>query len=128
MAKQNNKYRITDESHPRYGEKFRGIPTTELSVIDVKTKEFFDMSQVEKIGDAHAVYGGMYIGRLGVFLFAREYTQYHTLQFGLAVDHIKHDDAYLDIELKIAVAGVGIRFTWLAKSNWAVLKHIKRKK
>lgn len=126
MATKFDKYRVVDENHPNYGKRFRGMATPDLQVIDTKTGDFYTISQVELMNDVHAAYGGVYFGRFGVFLFAREYLQYHSLQFGLAVDHIKHDDAYLDIELKIAVAGVGIRFTWLAKSNWDILKRRRK--
>lgn len=112
-----NKYRIVDKSHPRYGKKFKGMPTAELCVVDVKTNEYFDISQVQMI-DQHAGYFGAYFGRLGLFLFGREYIKYHSLQFGLAIDHIKHDDMYLDIELRIAIVGIGIRFTWLSKRKY----------
>lgn len=110
------KYRITDTSHPRCGKKFRGFPTTEMTVVDSKTGDIFEQSQVEQVGDAHAAYIGFHIGRVGVFLFAREYVKYHTLQFGLAIDAVKYDDAYLDIELRIAVVGIGVRFVLREKT------------
>lgn len=113
-----NKYRIVDAKHPNYKKKFKGMPTANLGVIDVKTGEEFDISQVELIPEKHAVYFGMYLGRLGLFLFGREYIKYHSLQFGLAIDHIKHDDAYLDIELKFLMFGIGLRFTCLSKRNY----------
>lgn len=113
-----NKYRIIDANNPRCGKKFKGIPTADLGVIDLEEGEEFDMSQVELIPEKHAAYFGIYLGRLGLFLFGREYIKYHSLQFGLAVDHIKHDDAYLDIELKFLMFGIGIRFTWLSRQNY----------
>lgn len=67
--------------------------------------------------DKHAVYCGLHIGRFGTFLFAREYIKYHSYQFGICVDFINSGDAYLDVEIRIACFGIGIRFVWQKLAN-----------
>lgn len=65
----------------------------------------------------HAIYLGIHGKRYGAFLFAREYWQYHSLQFGISIDAImaKGNDKYIDVELRIVCFAIGIRFVKLAK-------------
>lgn len=65
--------------------------------------------------EKHSIYSGFHFMRFGFFLFAREYIKFNSYQFGLAIDWIKYDDAYLDIEFRLACFGVGIRFVLLNK-------------
>lgn len=110
-----NKYRVIDENHKNFGKKIKAVPNGLLQYVDVKTGETYDIKQVAVIPDAHAVYGGIRGNHFGVFLFAREYWQYRSFQFGISFDAIgaKGGDKYFDIELRIACFGVGIRFVSL---------------
>lgn len=65
-------------------------------------------------GDVHTAQIGFHIGRVGVYLYAREYWQYRSWQFGVSIDAI-NDDRYLDVELKAFCFGVGIRFIWIKR-------------
>lgn len=51
--------------------------------------------------DKHTVQTGIHVGRLGVYVYAREYWQYHSWQFGVSIDAINGYDRYVDIEAKI---------------------------
>lgn len=110
-----NKYRVIDERHPNFGKKIKAIPNDRLQYVDVKTGETYELEQVTIIPDAHAVYGGIHGKHFGVFLFGREYWQFHSFQLGASIDAItpKDGDKYLDIELRVACFGVGIRFVKL---------------
>lgn len=111
MAKA-NKYRIIDDAHPKYGKKIKAIPNDRLQYIDIKTGDIYEMEQLEYLPDYHAGYIGIHGKRFGVFLFGREYWQYHSFQFGLSIDAItpKDNDKYLDIEIRLFFIGFGIRF------------------
>lgn len=55
--------------------------------------------------DKHTVQTGIHVGRVGVYVYAREYWQYHSWQFGVSIDAI-NDDRYVDIEAKILFVGL----------------------
>lgn len=38
--------------------------------------------------DKHTVQTGIHVGRVGVYVYAREYWQYHSWQFGVSIDAI----------------------------------------
>lgn len=63
--------------------------------------------------DKHTVQTGIHVGRVGVYVYAREYWQYHSWQFGVSIDAI--NDRYVDIEAKILFVGIGIRFIWIKR-------------
>lgn len=64
--------------------------------------------------DKHTVQTGIHVGRVGVYVYAREYWQYHSWQFGVSIDAV-NDDRYVDIEAKILFFGIGIRFIWIKR-------------
>lgn len=65
--------------------------------------------------DKHTVQTGIYVGRVGVYVYAREYWLYHSWQFGVSIDAINGYDRYVDIEAKILFVGIGIRFIWIKR-------------
>ena len=65
--------------------------------------------------DKHTVQTGIHVGRVGVYVYAREYLQYHSWQFGVSIDAINGYDRYVDIEAKILFVGIGIRFIWIKR-------------
>lgn len=64
--------------------------------------------------DKHAVQTGIHVGRVGVYVYAREYWQYHSWQLGVSIDAI-NDDRYVDIEVKILFVSIGILFIWIKR-------------
>lgn len=65
--------------------------------------------------DKHTVQTGIHVGRVGVYVYAREYWQYHSWLFGVSIDTINGYDRYVDIEAKILFVGIGIRFIWIKR-------------
>lgn len=65
--------------------------------------------------DKHTVQTGIHVGRVGVYVYAREYWQCHSWQFGVSIDAINGYDRYVDIEAKILFVGIGIRFIWIKR-------------
>lgn len=65
--------------------------------------------------DKHTVQTGIHVGRVGVYVYAREYWQNHSWQFGVSIDAINGYDRYVDIEAKILFVGIGIRFIWIKR-------------
>lgn len=65
--------------------------------------------------DKHTVQTGIHVGRVGVYVYAREYWQYHSWQFGVSIDAINGYYRYVDIEAKILFVGIGIRFIWIKR-------------
>ena len=65
--------------------------------------------------DKHTAQIGGHIGRVGVYLYAREYWKYKSWQFGLSVDAVNGYDRYVDIGAKILFVGIGIRFIWIKR-------------
>lgn len=65
--------------------------------------------------DKHTVQTGIHVGRVGVYVYAREYWQYSCWQFGVSIDAINGYDRYVDIEAKILFVGIGIRFIWIKR-------------
>jgi hypothetical protein len=65
--------------------------------------------------DKHTVTTGIHVGRVGVYVYAREYWQYNSWQFGISIDAINGYDRYVDIEAKILFVGIGIRFIWIKR-------------
>lgn len=109
------KYKVVDKRHINYGKIIKAIPDDNLVFTDIKTGETYDIGQLSQVPEKHAVYGGLHIGRFGLFLFGREYFKYHSFQFGVSFDLIHSGDVYFDIEARIACFGFGIRFVWLEK-------------
>lgn len=65
--------------------------------------------------DKHTGQTGIHVGWVGVYVYAREYWQYHNWQFGVSIDAINGYDRYVDIEAKILFVGIGIRFIWIKR-------------
>lgn len=65
----------------------------------------------------HTAQIGAHVGRVGVYLYAREYWKYKSWQFGVSVDAVNGYDHYTDVELKILCFGVGIRFIWIKRKS-----------
>nr|DAD92991.1 MAG TPA: hypothetical protein [Siphoviridae sp. ctrok7] len=65
--------------------------------------------------DNHTAQIGGHVGRVGVYLYAREYWKYKSFQFGLSIDAVNGYDRYVDIEAKILFVGIGIRFIWIKR-------------
>lgn len=65
--------------------------------------------------DKHTVQTGIHVGRVGVYVYAREYWQYNSWQFGVSIDAINGYDRFVDIEAKILFVGIGIRFIWIKR-------------
>ena len=63
--------------------------------------------------DNHTAQIGGHVGRVGVYLYAREYWKYKSFQFGLSIDAVNGYGRYVDIEAKILFVGIGIRFIWI---------------
>lgn len=113
-ANKARKYRVVDNSLTNYGKIIKARENNCGSeLVDIKTGVSYQHSQLEQI-EHHAVYGGITLGRFGLFLFAREYLKYRTIQFGLGIDYISATDKMLDIELKFLFFGIGIRFIKIA--------------
>lgn len=110
-----SKYKVIATGHANFGKTIKAIPDniTMGLFTDVKTGEQYTEFELRKIPEKHAVYGGLHIGRFGLFLFARDYVKYHSYQFGVGVDFINSADTYLDIEARVACFGIGIRFVWI---------------
>lgn len=117
MENQAQKYKIIDPKSKDFGKKIKALPNELLSYVDVKTGKVYDINQLQKLPERHAFYGGVKMGRFGVFIFGREYWRYRTFQFGLSVDWIRGADTYLDIEAHAFCFGFGVRFVWIAKVN-----------
>lgn len=66
-------------------------------------------------GDVHTAQIGFHIGRVGVYVYVREYWKYKSWQFGVSIDAINSYDRYVDIEAKILFVGIGIRFIWIKR-------------
>lgn len=67
--------------------------------------------------DKHTAQIGAHVGRVGVYLYAREYWKYKSWQFGVSVDAVNGYDRYVDVEMKILFFGVGIRFILIKRKN-----------
>jgi len=67
--------------------------------------------------DKHTAQIGAHVGRVGVYLYAREYWKYKSWQFGVSVDAVNGYDRYVDVEMKILFFSVGIRFIWIKRKN-----------
>ena len=65
--------------------------------------------------DKHTVQTGIQVGRVGVYVYAREYWQNQSWQFVVSIDAINGYDRYVDIEAKILFVGIGIRFIWIKR-------------
>lgn len=65
--------------------------------------------------DNHTAQIGGHVGRVGVYLYAREYWKYKSFQFGLSIDAVNGYNRYVDIEAKILFVGIGIRFIWIKR-------------
>lgn len=67
--------------------------------------------------DKHTAQIGGHVGRVGVYLYAREYWKYKSwfIVPGVSVDAVNGYDCYVDIEAKILFVGIGIRFIWIKR-------------
>lgn len=67
----------------------------------------------------HMAQIGFHIGRVGLFLYGREYLKYNSwfIVPGVTVDAVNGYDRYLDVELKALFVGVGIRFIWIKRKG-----------
>ena len=76
--------------------------------------------------DNHTAQIGGHVGRVGVYLYAREYWKYKSWFVfpGVTIDAINGYDAYLDVELKVLFLGFGIRFIWRKKKNRKIKRNI----
>lgn len=110
-----SRYKVVSKANANFGKTIMAVPDTMGLFTDVKTGEQYADYELRRIPEKHAVYGGLHIGRFGLFLFAREYIKYHSYQFGVGIDLINSGDAYLDIEARVACFGIGIRFVWIKK-------------
>lgn len=107
------RYKIINPKSPNFGKKIKAVKDAPYWYIDVKTGAQYEASELREIPEKHAVYGGLHIGRFGLFLFGREYIKYHSYQFGVCIDFINFGDTYLDIEARVACFGIGLRFVWI---------------
>lgn len=57
-------------------------------------------------GDVHTAQIGFHIGRVGVYVYAREYWQYHSWQFGVSIDAINGYDRYLILRRKYCLSAL----------------------
>lgn len=87
----------------------------QLKYKNVKTGEIYDIGDLEIIPEKHTSAWGFHIKRFGVYFFAREYWKYKSFQFGISFDILNGKDNALDVELKFACFGIGIRFIILTK-------------
>ena len=69
--------------------------------------------------DKHTAQIGAHVGRVGIYLYAREYLKYNSwfIVPGVSVDAVNGYDRYVDVELKLLFIGVGIRFIWIKRKN-----------
>jgi hypothetical protein len=69
--------------------------------------------------DKHTAQIGLHAGRVGVYIYAREYLKYNSWFVfpGVSVDAVNGYDRYVDVELKFLFVGVGIRFIWIKRKN-----------
>lgn len=119
MKTKPNRYRVIDYKNKNYGKRIKAIPCEDvpLSYVDIETGEIYGIAQLQSIPDRHAAYLGIHAGRVGVFLFGREYWQYKSFQFGISFDWIDGTDRYFDIELRFVCFGIGIRFVTTPKKE-----------
>lgn len=115
-----SKYKIIDTQNVCFGETIKAIPDTFGGYMAVDRRHYghhYEQEELRQIPEKHAAYFGIHIFRFGIFLFAREYIKYHSYQFGCGIDFINSGDAYLDIELRVACFGIGVRFVWQKFAN-----------
>ncbi len=87
----------------------------QLRYKNVKTGKVYDIGELEIMPEKHSIAWGFHIKRFGVYFFAREYWEYKSFQFGISFDVLNGKDKALDIELKFACVGIGVRFIILTK-------------
>lgn len=112
-----SKYKVIDPKHRNFGKTIKAVPDLLGLFTDVKTGEQYDVHELREIPEKHAAYFGIHVFRFGIFLFAREYVKYHSYQFGCGIDFINSGDAYLDVEMRVACFGIGVRFVWMKKQD-----------
>lgn len=115
-----SKYKIIDTQNPHFGEKIKAVPDSfgGFTAVDMRhLGQHYEPEQLREISEKHAAYFGIHINRFGIFLFGREYIKYHSYQFGIGVDFINSWDAYLDVEMRVACFGIGVRFVWMKKQD-----------
>lgn len=57
-------------------------------------------------GDVHTAQIGFHIGRVGVSVYAREYWQYHSWQFGVSIDAITVTTVMLILRRKYCLSAL----------------------
>ena len=56
--------------------------------------------------DKHTVQTGIHVGRVGVYVYAREYWQYHSWQFGVSIDAINGTTVMLILRRKYRLSAL----------------------
>lgn len=56
--------------------------------------------------DKHTVQTGIHVGRVGVYVYAREYWQYHSWQFGVSIDAITVTTVMLILRRKYCLSAL----------------------
>lgn len=54
----------------------------------------------------HTVQTGIHVGRVGVYVYAREYWQYHSWQFGVSIDAITVTTVMLILRRKYCLSAL----------------------
>lgn len=116
------KYKVINPDNPNFGKKFDGIVTVDsgsraLMVTDVRTGRYYNAEEVREVPERHAAYMGVHIGRVGLFLFVREYCKYHSYWIGCGIDCIEGNERCIDFEARILCFGIGLRISSLKKNE-----------
>lgn len=56
--------------------------------------------------DKHTVQTGIHVGRVGVYVYAREYWQYYSWQFGVSIDAITVTTVMLILRRKYCLSAL----------------------
>ena len=116
MRMEARKYKVIDPKCDTFGKTIKVVADDALVYTDVKTGKTYDIGQLRRIPEKHAIYFGLSGSRFGVFLFGREYLKYKSYQFGVGLDLIDSGgDRYVDVEVRLAFVGFGVRFAWIQK-------------
>lgn len=102
------------------GKKIKAVQVGRAAYKDIETGTVYCVSELKYLGERrHDVQLGFHIGRVGLYLFAREYLKYNSwfIVPGVSVDAVNGYDRYVDVELKLLFIGVGIRFIWIKRKS-----------
>lgn len=117
------KYKVINPDNPNFGKKIDGVVTVDsgsraLMVTDVRTGRYYNADEVREVPERHAAYMGVNIGRVGLFLFAREYCKYYSCWIGCGIDCVKfRNERNIDVETRIMCFGIGLRISILKKNE-----------